>query len=176
MRGGGTPLRRDVRHRVPPTVPPGAQGIELGRLILAAPDIDSASSASEADVFRRMAEGATLYAPFRDLALQSSSVVHRGPRVGRRPVSPPPVGVNVTDAACEPDRGPRTAPPPGAAARYSYRYFSDSASTRSMSAIVSSGIRSWASVTSAEVGWASAGSHCSGFQAPLRISDLGQCG
>ena len=31
-----------------------------------------------------------------------------------------------------------------------------------MSAIVSSGIRSWASVTSAEVGWASAGSHCSG--------------
>ena len=61
-------------------------------------------------------------------------------------------------------------------ARYSYRYFSESASACSMSAIVSSGIRSWASVTSAEVGWASAGSHWSGFQAPLRSSDLGQCG
>jgi hypothetical protein len=44
-----------------------------------------------------------------------------------------------------------------------------------MSAIVSAGIRSWASVTSAEVGWASAGSHCSGFQAPPRSSALGQC-
>jgi hypothetical protein len=62
------------------------------------------------------------------------------------------------------------------AARHSYRYFSESASACSMSAIVSSGIRSWASVTSAEVGWASAGSHCSGFQAPLRSSALGQCG
>lgn len=61
-------------------------------------------------------------------------------------------------------------------APYSYRYFSESASACSMSAIVRSGIRSWASVTSAEVGWASAGSHCSGFQAPLRSSDLGQCG
>lgn len=61
-------------------------------------------------------------------------------------------------------------------AGYSYRYFSESASACSMSAIVSSGIRSWASVTSAEVGWASAGSHWSGFQAPLRRSDLGQCG
>lgn len=61
-------------------------------------------------------------------------------------------------------------------ARYSYRYFSESASACSMSAIVSSGIRSWASVTSAEVGWASADSHWSGFQAPLRRSALGQCG
>lgn len=61
-------------------------------------------------------------------------------------------------------------------ARHSYRYFSESASACSMSAIVSPGIRSWASVTSAEVGWASAGSHCSGCQAPLRRSDLGQCG
>ena len=61
-------------------------------------------------------------------------------------------------------------------ARYSYRYFSESASVCSMSAIVSSGIRSWASVTSAEAGWASAGSHSSGFQAALRSSDLGQCG
>lgn len=51
-------------------------------------------------------------------------------------------------------------------ARYSYRYFSESASACSMSAIVSSGIRSWAGVTSAEVGWTSAGSHCSGSQAP----------
>lgn len=61
-------------------------------------------------------------------------------------------------------------------ARYSYRYFSVSASACSMSAIVSSGIRNWASVTSAEVGWASVGSHCSGFQAALRRSALGQCG
>ncbi len=77
-------------------------------------------------------------------------------------------------------RGPAlTCPEPCPAtkgASYSYRYFSDSASRCSMSAIVSSGIRSCASVTSAEVGWASAGSHCSGFQAPLRSSDLGQCG
>lgn len=75
---------------------------------------------------------------------------------------------------------------PGASARqrfhdrrqvlYSYRYFSDSSSARSMSAIVSSGMRSWASVTSAEAGWASAGSHSSGFHALLRSSDLGQCG
>lgn len=61
-------------------------------------------------------------------------------------------------------------------AGYSYRYFSESASACPTSEIVSSGIRSWASVTSAEVGWASAGSHCSGFQAPLRRNDLGQCG
>ena len=60
--------------------------------------------------------------------------------------------------------------------RYSYRNFSESASACSMSEIVSSGNRSWASVTSAEVGWASAGNHCYGFQAPLRRSDLGQCG
>lgn len=59
---------------------------------------------------------------------------------------------------------------------YSYRYFSESASACSMSAIVNSGIRSWASVTSAEAGWASAGSHSCGFQAALRSSDLGQCG
>ncbi|SER48498.1 hypothetical protein SAMN04487983_101740 [Streptomyces sp. yr375] len=62
------------------------------------------------------------------------------------------------------------------ASRHSYRYFSESASVCSMSAIVSSGSRSWASVTSAEVGWASAGSHCSGFHAALRRSALGQCG
>ncbi len=73
-----------------------------------------------------------------------------------------------------PTRSPRR--PRQESACYSYRYFSESASACSMSAIVSSGIRSWASVTSAEVGWASVGSHCSGFQAPLRRSDLGQCG
>lgn len=44
-------------------------------------------------------------------------------------------------------------------AYYSYRYLSMSTSACSISAIVSPGIRSWASVTSAEVGWASAGSH-----------------
>lgn len=42
-------------------------------------------------------------------------------------------------------------------ARHSYRYLNESASACSMSAIVSSGVRSWASVTSAEVGWASVG-------------------
>jgi len=61
-------------------------------------------------------------------------------------------------------------------ARYSYRHFSESASACSMSAIVGSGIRSWACDTSVEARWASDGSHCSGFHAPLRSSDLGQCG
>lgn len=75
------------------------QGIELGQLILAAPDIDSAFFASEADAFRHLAEGTTLYTSSRDLALQSSSLVHRGPRAGRQPMSPPPAGVNVIDAA-----------------------------------------------------------------------------
>jgi hypothetical protein len=79
-------------------------------------------------------------------------------------------------ATCTSPRVTRGARPNRCAARYSYRYFSESASVCSMSAIVSSGNRSWASVTSAEVGWASAGIHCSGFQAPLRSSALGQCG
>lgn len=75
------------------------QGIELGQLILAAPDIASTFFASEADAFRHIAEGTTLYTSSHDLALQSSSVVHRGPRAGQRPISPPPVGVNMIDAA-----------------------------------------------------------------------------
>ncbi|MET7715324.1 alpha/beta hydrolase [Streptomyces sp. NPDC005407] len=75
------------------------QGIELGQLILAAPDIDAAFFASEANSFRHIAEGTTLYTSSRDLALQSSSVVHRGPRAGQGPLLPLPGAVHVIDAA-----------------------------------------------------------------------------
>lgn len=75
------------------------RGIELGQLILAAPDIDAAFFASEADSFRHIAEGTTLYTSSRDLALQSSSVVHRGPRAGQGPLLPLPGAVHVIDAA-----------------------------------------------------------------------------
>ncbi|MFJ5848092.1 hypothetical protein [Streptomyces sp. NPDC092903] len=44
-----------------------------------------------------------------------------------------------------------------------------------MSATVSSGIRSWAGVVPARTGWASTGSHRSGFHVALRRGELGQC-
>ncbi|MFJ1898825.1 MULTISPECIES: hypothetical protein [unclassified Streptomyces] len=44
-----------------------------------------------------------------------------------------------------------------------------------MSAIVSSGIHSWADVVPARTGRASTGSHRSGFHAALRRGELGQC-
>ncbi|WP_406864686.1 alpha/beta hydrolase [Streptomyces sp. HUAS MG47] len=75
------------------------QGIELGQLILAAPDIDGAFFASEADSFRHIAEGTTLYTSSRDLALQSSSIVHRGPRAGQGPSLPCTEAMHVIDAA-----------------------------------------------------------------------------
>ncbi|CAM5399964.1 hypothetical protein SALBM135S_04819 [Streptomyces alboniger] len=53
------------------------------------------------------------------------------------------------------------------------------ATPRSASSIWSTvrpGRFSWAILTSALVGWASAGTHRSGCQALARISDFGQCG
>ncbi|MEV7165250.1 alpha/beta hydrolase [Streptomyces microflavus] len=75
------------------------QGIELGQLVLAAPDIDGAFFAAEADAFRHIAEGTTLYTSSRDLALQSSSLMHRGPRAGQGPPFPTTEGMHVIDAA-----------------------------------------------------------------------------
>ncbi len=59
---------------------------------------------------------------------------------------------------------------------HSYRRRSDSRSICWICSTVRPGRSSWARVTSALVGWASAGTHCSGCQAWARISDLGQCG
>lgn len=61
------------------------EGIALGQVILAAPDVGARFFAAEAGAYRSVADGTTLYVSSKDKALRSSGILHGAPRAGFAP-------------------------------------------------------------------------------------------
>lgn len=77
---GNRPLVRALERFDASTLPPGAA--TLRQIILAAPDVDSDTFRQLAAAFKGRAQGVTLYASSRDLALKVSKAVHGYRRAG----------------------------------------------------------------------------------------------
>ncbi|WP_152626709.1 alpha/beta hydrolase [Streptacidiphilus carbonis] len=61
------------------------EGIALGQVILAAPDVGAQFFGAEAVAYRPVADGTTLYVSSKDKALRSSGILHGSPRAGFAP-------------------------------------------------------------------------------------------